>query len=99
MLKLIAEQGVPASRPVGFGVCNGVKSVYQLLTWIDGEDAEKVLPIYDETDQYVLGYLSGGILHKIHSIPAPETQEDWSARFNRKADNKIKTYRDLWSFL
>ena len=28
----------------------------------------------------------------IHSIPAPETQEDWEARFNRKIDRKIVLY-------
>ncbi|MDR0904730.1 MAG: phosphotransferase, partial [Oscillospiraceae bacterium] len=44
MLKRVAELDVPASRPVDFGVCDDGKSVYQLLTWIDGEDAAEVLP-------------------------------------------------------
>ena len=77
----MAELNVPASRPIDFGVCNGGKSVYQLLIWIDGEDAESVLPILTETEQYVLGIRSGEILRKIHSIPAPNTQEDWEVRF------------------
>jgi serine/threonine-protein kinase len=94
MLKRIAELDVPASRPVAFGVCDGGKSVYQLLTWIDGEDATEVLHYYDETDQYVLGYRSGEILRKIHSILAPDDIEDWAIRFNRKTDNKLKTYRE-----
>lgn len=90
----MAELNVPASRPIDFGVCNGGKSVYQLLIWIDGEDAESVLPILTETEQYVLGIRSAEILRKIHSIPAPNTQEDWAVRFNRKTKRKIDNYRD-----
>ncbi|MDR1560464.1 MAG: phosphotransferase [Clostridiales bacterium] len=67
------ELGVPAPRHVDFGVCNGGKSVYQLLTWVDGEDAETVLPLLTETEQYVLGVRAGEILRKIHSFPAPDT--------------------------
>lgn len=28
------------SRPVKFGICNNGHSVYSLLTWVNGEDAE-----------------------------------------------------------
>jgi len=94
MLKRVAELDVPASRPVDFGVCDGGKSVYQLLTWIDGEDAETVLPTLSEAEQYALGVKAGEILQKIHSIPAPENIEDWAARFNRKTDTKIKKYKE-----
>jgi serine/threonine-protein kinase len=93
MLGRMAELDVPASRPVDFGVCDGGKSVYQLLAWIDGEDAEAALPALTETEQYVLGVRSGEILRKIHSIPAKETQEDWAVRFNRKTDRKMDAYR------
>jgi aminoglycoside phosphotransferase (APT) family kinase protein len=41
MLKRVAEPGVPTPHPVDFGECGG-KSVYQLVTWVDGEDAESV---------------------------------------------------------
>jgi serine/threonine-protein kinase len=46
-----------------------------------------------ETEQYVLGLKSGEILKKIHSIPAPEEQEEWSCRFNRKTNIKIEKYK------
>ena len=47
---------------------------------------------YSDTEQYVYGLEAGRILRKIHSIPAPATQEDWEIRFNRKMDYKIKKY-------
>ena len=75
-----------------FGVCTD--GVYLLQTWIDGEDLEVALPLLSETDQYVLGLQSGEIASRMHSIPAPDTQEEWSVRFNRKVSNKIHKYKE-----
>jgi aminoglycoside phosphotransferase (APT) family kinase protein len=93
MMNQIAALGVPMSQPVDFGICDNGKSVYFLLTWCDGEDAEAVLPFLTETEQYALGKESGEILKKIHSIPAPKDQEEWSSRFSRKTNLKIDKYK------
>lgn len=85
---------IPMSEPLDFGICDNGKSVYSLLTWCDGEDAETVLPLLNEMEQYKLGVRSGEILKKIHSIPAPEEQKSWADRFNRKIDTKIEKYRE-----
>ncbi len=92
-MKRIAALCVPMSQPVDFGICNNGKSVYSLITWCDGEDAEMILPQLTKSEQYVLGVKSGEILKKIHSIPAPKEQEDWSIRFNRKTNIKIDKYK------
>lgn len=84
--------GVPMSEPLDFGVCDNGKSVYSLLTWCDGEDAETVLPALSEAEQYTIGVRSGEILKKIHSIPAPKGQQVWSDRFNHKVSTKIRRY-------
>lgn len=89
-----AEIGLPISQPVDFGICDNGKSVYMLLKWCEGEDAELVLPKMSESEQYRLGVKSGEILRQLHSIPAPSDQEDWGVYFNRKADTKIKNYRE-----
>ncbi|WP_102691673.1 aminoglycoside phosphotransferase family protein [Rummeliibacillus pycnus] len=94
IMKRLAECGVPMSQPVDFSICDNGKSVYSLFKWCDGEDAEIVLPKLTETEQYVLGLKSGRILRKIHNIPAPNAQEEWGTRFNRKTDSKIKKYHD-----
>ena len=94
MMERAASLGVPMSIPVTFGVCDSGKNVFQLFTWCDGGDAETLLPLLPETEQYVLGVKSGEILRTIHSIPAPETQENWAIRFNKKMDIKIKKYRE-----
>ncbi len=50
MMKQVAALGVPMSQPVDFGICDNEKSVYSLLTWCDGEDAEAILPCLTETE-------------------------------------------------
>ncbi|MDD4493640.1 MAG: GrpB family protein [Eubacteriales bacterium] len=92
MLKQVESLGVPMCRPIDFGICTA--GVYSLQGWIDGEDLEEVLPLLSETEQYILGLKSGEIARKMHSIPAPETQEEWAARFNRKTNYKIQKYRE-----
>lgn len=93
MMKQVVAVGVPMSRPMEFGTCSNGKSVYSLLTWCDGEDAEAILPRLTENEQYVLGIKAGEILRLIHSIPAPKEKEEWSSHFNRKTSTKIEKYR------
>ncbi len=88
----VERLGIPMCRPLAFGESD--EFVYSIQTWIDGKDAEEVMTTYSDTEQYVYGLDAGRILKTIHSLPAPETQEDWEARFNRKMDRKIKGYRD-----
>jgi aminoglycoside phosphotransferase (APT) family kinase protein len=92
MMKRAAALGVHMPQPVEFGVCDDGKSVYQLLTWCDGEDAEAVLPKLPEAEQYKLGLKSGEILRKIHSISAPDNLEDWSFRYIEVNGDRIKAF-------
>ncbi len=92
MMKQVAALGVPMCQPIEFGNCE--EGVYSIQNWIDGADAEDVIPTLSDTEQYVYGLEAGRILHKIHSIPAPETQENWEIRFNSKIDYKIKKYTE-----
>ena len=90
MMKQVAALDVPMCLPLELGICE--EGVYSLQSWIDGVDAEDFIPALSGTEQYNYGLEAGKILRKIHSIPAPKTQEDWEIRFNRKIDYKIKKY-------
>lgn len=87
-----AALNISMCRPVEFGT--SVEGVYSLHTWIDGRDAEEVIPRLSEKTQYQYGIQAGIILKKIHSIPAPEGQTDWAEYFDAKAQRKIKAYRE-----
>jgi len=52
------------------------------------------VPLLPKAEQYALGLRAGEILRQIHAIPAPERQEAWEPRFNRKIDTKIQKYHE-----
>lgn len=90
LLQQVDQLGIPMCRPVQFGQC--VEGVSILYTWIDGEDLEPILQNLPKQEQYALGWQSGEILRKIHTIPAPPEQEAWDVRFSRKARGKAEKY-------
>ena len=90
MMQRAASLGIPMCLPVEFGVCD--EGVYSIQSWIDGESAEDRIPRLSSGEQYAYGLEAGRILRRIHSIPAPASQEDWAVRFNRKIETKIRKY-------
>lgn len=92
MQQAVASLGVPMCKPIEFGTCD--EGVYSIQTWIDGEDAEKIIPQVTDSEQYAYGLEAGRIFKKIHSIPAPDTQSDWESRFNEKMNRNIKMYQE-----
>jgi aminoglycoside phosphotransferase (APT) family kinase protein len=91
-MKQVAELGIPMCLPVEFGVCD--EGVYVIQSWIDGVDAEAIIPTMSQTQQYGYGLDAGKILAKIHGLPAPSNAPDWETRFNAKIDRKIAMYAD-----
>ncbi len=92
IMQKAASLNIPMSQPVDFGVCNGEKNVYTLLTWIDGEELESILPALSEKEQYSLGIKSGEILYKIHKVTAPQDVEDWSIRYFKVIDERLDAF-------
>jgi len=89
------EHKIPMSRPVDFGICDEGKSVYQLLTWCDGENLDNVFNALSETEQYLLGVKAGEILRKIHSVPiakADVTTADWNERYSSFINESISDF-------
>lgn len=92
MQQKVAELGIPMCKSLEIGECN--EGIYILQTWIDGKDANEVIPYLADSEQYALGLEAGKILKKIHSIPAPKNQQDWENRINDKADLRIRKYNE-----
>ena len=91
-MKRVSALGVPMCQPLDFGVCD--EGTYLLQSWIDGDDAEDIIPTLSAEEQYRYGSEAGRALKLIHSIPAPADLERWENRFNRKIDRNIKRYLD-----
>lgn len=47
-MERVASLGVPICRPLEFGRCG--EGVYTLFSWVEGEDAEPVIPRLSETE-------------------------------------------------
>lgn len=91
-LRQVAALGISMCCPVEFGACG--EGVYSIQSWIDGVDAEEVIPTLPDRKQYAYGLDAGKILAQIHSIPAPAGGPDWAERFNAKIDRKIAIYEN-----
>jgi len=92
MMKQMEALNIPMCLPIEIGTCD--EGVYSLQSWIDGEDAEEVIPTLTKAEQYNFGYKAGEILKTIHTIKAPDDVIDWEIRFNKKIDRKIKGYTE-----
>ena len=86
----VAQLGIPMCLPLEFGTCE--EGVYAIQSWIDGADEEEAVATMYAATQYRYGVDAGGILRKIHTIPAPADAPDWETRFNAKIDRKIAMY-------
>ena len=67
IIQKYASLGFPMSQPRDFGLCED--GTYMLLSWLEGDDLERVLPALPEAEQYRMGREAGTILKKIHSLP------------------------------
>ena len=89
-MKAVSALGIPMCDPLEFSIQE--EGVCVIQRWIDGCDAEAVIPGMTEEKQYRYGLDAGRILKKIHSIPAPADVHDWEEYFNRKIDRKLEAY-------
>ncbi len=93
-MKCVATLGIPMQQPVDFGVCNDGKSVFLMLTWVEGDDAEEILPLLPETQQYALGMKAGKILKEMQTIEGNPPSDDWFNNYSAKIDRYIQNYRN-----
>lgn len=89
-MEQIRALGVRVCEPVEFGMCG--EGCYTLLGWIEGRDAEPVVPELSPEQQYAHGLEAGQMLRSIHSLPAVHDLEPWEVRYGRKMDRKLAAY-------
>lgn len=93
-MAVIYNLDIDMSQPMDFGTCAKSKMVYILLSWLEGESAEDVLPKLDAPKQQYWGISAGQMLRRIHTISAPKDQPDWETRIRHKIEMKISQYRN-----
>ena len=93
LLKRLEELDINCSRPIGFGKYDE-HSIYMVLSYLEGEDAEKVIPTLLDKEAYKLGIEAGKVLQKLHSIPVPEVDYTWKKKYEEKIPRKIKALKE-----
>jgi serine/threonine-protein kinase len=92
-VKNLASCGVSMPSPIDFGTCDKGKSVYTLLSWVDGVGVEMILPDLSLREQYMLGVKSGEILEKIHSVPFTPLSDNWDERYYSVIGPQLEAFR------
>ena len=90
--KELEKFAIPMCNPIAIGT--NEEGVYIVQRWIEGKDAEDVIPLLSIDKQYDYGFDAGKILQKIHQIKAPKDIQPWEERFNKKIDRKIKMFNE-----
>ncbi|MGI6782563.1 MAG: aminoglycoside phosphotransferase family protein [Acholeplasmataceae bacterium] len=91
LLKEISKLEINAPKPLELG--NIDNYVYFILSWIEGNDAEKITPTLDEETQYLLGINAGLTLKQIHSIKI-KSDINWAAYFKARVEDRIKKVKE-----
>ena len=91
-LERLNKSNLPVSKCVEFK--KEKDSVYTLLSWIDGEEVEKILPRLNESEQYEMGIKAGKILAKIHEAATLEEKpSNWYDRYFEVIEPRLEAYR------
>ena len=93
IMKKIAAIGIKMSLPIAFGVCENEKSVYQLLSWCDGQEAKEVLYHLNDAEQYAFGQKAAIVLKQMETIDYKPVSMEWSKIYQVRLERYIELYR------
>ena len=94
LLVLLNNACLPVPKAIDFGTCEDGESVYMLLEWMVGEEAEKVVPNMETDKQYMFGMTSGRILREIHENSKwVALRQDWYDRYFEVISPRIEAYK------
>ena len=93
LLKKIEKLDINCSRPVEFGKLDE-ENIYMILTYLEGESCEDVLPRLTNEEAYKLGEEAGRVLQKLHNIPVDTSNLSWKEKYQEKLPRKIKALKE-----
>lgn len=94
IMKKMSATGMKMSLPISFGVCENGKSVYQLLSWCDGEEAKEVLYHLSDAEQYAFGLKAASILKQMETIDYKPASLEWAKNYRERVERYIELYRN-----
>ncbi|KEK25103.1 aminoglycoside phosphotransferase family protein [Bacillus gaemokensis] len=93
ILNEMQKRNVQSQRPIELGVLENEGVCYSLFSYLEGEDAKKLLPMYTPKEQYDIGVEAGKDLARMHTYMAPQVIKPWYERAMRKHRNYLEAYK------
>ncbi|MBJ7992911.1 aminoglycoside phosphotransferase family protein [Bacillus mycoides] len=93
ILNEMQKRSVQAQKPIEIGLLEEDGLCYSIFSYIEGEDAKKLLPTYTPKEQYDIGIEAGKDLAKMHTYEAPKDLLPWYERAMRKHSKYLEVYK------
>lgn len=92
ILQRVEATQIACSRPVVLGKLPSLALGYMLLTYVEGDAAEDILPQLTEEQQYLIGVEAGHALKSIHRIKPQADMPTWYDRTMKKHQRYREQY-------
>jgi serine/threonine-protein kinase len=94
-LKMLSDAGLPVPKCIELDKSDDGSKVFTLLSWVKGEEAEKLIPNMSPKWQYELGKQAGDILRRIHdAAPVKNDSKNWYERYFEVITPRIDAYKN-----
>lgn len=93
IMRKFADAEIKISLPVDFGMSDDGRSVYQLLSWVEGGEALEVLTTLPEEEQYAFGKKAAEMLREMEKIDRKPASLEWVRFYGKRIEEYIELYR------
>lgn len=93
-LEYLNRANLPVPKCIAFEKSDNADEVFTLLSWVAGEEAERILPKASGSEQYTYGVQAGSILRKIHeNSPKVDSPRNWYGRYFEVIEPRLEAFR------
>lgn len=85
---------VKCPQPLEVGKIDELGFCFNIMTYIEGEDAKEYLSHLTEQQQYELGKVAGRELRRIHLLPAPPNVDCWHTKSIKKHNRYLEQFNN-----
>ncbi|HFK1720627.1 TPA: aminoglycoside phosphotransferase family protein [Bacillus cereus] len=93
ILNEMVKRNVQAQRPIEIGILEEEGVCYSIFSYLEGEDAKRLLSTYSPKEQYDIGIEAGKDLVKMHTLEAPKNILPWYERAMKKHRKYLEAYK------
>ncbi|WP_264448945.1 aminoglycoside phosphotransferase family protein [Bacillus cereus] len=93
ILNEMQERNVQVQRPIELSILEEEGLCYSVFSYLEGEDAKKLLPTYTPKEQYEIGIEAGKDLAKMHVYEAAKDLLPWHERAMEKHRKYLEAYK------